>query len=176
MPMKPLIDADNPIWVPIEGYEGLYWVSYLGKIKSRRGVKKLRISADGYVRVNLYKEGSYKPYYVHRLVGKAFLDNPDNLPEIHHKDEDKWNNHAYNLEWCTSSQNSKYSSYKTTGSKCGTSKLNEESVLKIKELILNGQTQTEIAKLFDVTNHAIHRIQHGYNWSWLTGFGKEAQR
>ena len=50
--------------------------------------------------------------------------------------------------------------------------LTELDVLNIKEMIMNGIGQTDISKKFNVTNHAIHRIEHGYNWSWLTGFGR----
>lgn len=57
------------------------------------------------------------------------------------------------------------------GELVGTSKLTNEEVLKIKELLLSGTQQKQIAKMFSITNHAINRISRGKNWSWLTGFG-----
>ena len=83
------------IWKDIDGYEGLYQVSNLGRIKSlnykRTGRTKLLklVKSNGYLDIILYNNGKYKHYLVHRLVAKAFIPNPDNLPEINHIDEDK---------------------------------------------------------------------------------------
>ena len=114
------------IWKDIKGYEGLYQVSNLGQIKriSRkkfgRGAKgntverilKQEVCNSGYLRVTLYYSGTAKRYLVHRIVGTAFAPNPDNFPEINHKDENKVNNTAENLEWCTSKYNSNYGTAK----------------------------------------------------------------
>jgi hypothetical protein len=62
----------------------------------------------GYLSVMLYKNGKPKNYKIHRLVAQAFLSNPEGLPEVNHKDEDKTNNHVNNLEWCTHKYNSRY--------------------------------------------------------------------
>ena len=101
-----------------EIYEGLYKVSNLGRILSlnyrNTGKAKLRTPSkrkDGYFQVGLSKNGKTNFCLVHRLVAEAFLENPDNLPEVNHKDEDKTNNFVFlnedgtvnkeksNLEW-----------------------------------------------------------------------------
>lgn len=189
--MQAFIDSGE-VWVPIMMYEDLYEISNLGGVRSKdrthdlqnrhprpykrqlKGKIKATSKSGPYEQVSLYCGGKCKGYLVHRLVAMHFVNNPDNLPEVNHKDEDKRNNRWDNLEWVTSSQNSLHSVHKTTGSKCGTSKLTEAQVLDIAELLrITTLTQTEIAKMYGVSNHAIYRIKAGDNWAWLTGFGKE---
>ena len=109
----------DEIWKDIEGYEGLYQVSNTGQVKSLnykgRGVVKLlkqAINYNGYKRVSLYKDGKQKHYFVHRLVAMTFIPNPDDLPIINHKDENKTNNNVNNLEWCTHKYNNNYGTVK----------------------------------------------------------------
>lgn len=103
------------IWKDIKGYEGLYQVSNLGRVKSlenRSNHKKEKILAshirNQYYSVTLYKDSHYKNYTIHRLVAGAFIPNPDNLPEVNHKDENKLNNYVDNLEWCDKKYNINY--------------------------------------------------------------------
>ena len=109
------------IWRPIEGYEGLYEVSSYGRVRSldrydnrncfRKGkVLSLLKGEYGYIQVSLYYNRKMYKKYVHRLVAEAFLPNPDNLPEVNHKDEDKTNNNVDNLEWCGRKYNLSYGS------------------------------------------------------------------
>lgn len=99
-------------WVDIVGYEGLYSVSNLGRIARHLNgdTRILRpcTNSTGYSIVNLCQNGFTKSFRVHRLVAKHFIPNPYGLPEINHKDEDKSNNCATNLEWCTKSYNATY--------------------------------------------------------------------
>ena len=97
---------EEEIWRVIEGYEGLYWVSNFGRIKSKN--KILKLTKRNYVEVGLIKNGVVKTFYVHRLVANAFIPNPNNYFYINHKDENKLNNHVDNLEWCTKSYNNNY--------------------------------------------------------------------
>ena len=104
------------IWKDIEGYEGKYQVSNYGNVKSlnyrRKGKERLLKSnqyTNGYLCVMLCNN-TRKHYSIHRLVADAFIHNPDNLPCVNHKDENKHNNHVDNLEWCTYEYNSNYGS------------------------------------------------------------------
>ena len=107
----------NEIWKDIEGYEGLYQISNLGRVKSlnynKRGFERIlknKTGSRGYFNVNLSKDGKSKNINVHRIVATHFIPNPDNLPQVNHKDENKQNNCVENLEWCTAEYNNTYGS------------------------------------------------------------------
>lgn len=106
------------IWKDIKGYEGLYQVSNLGRVKSfshivrcRNGKriqpgKTLTGAFDGnYLHVTLFKNGKRKICFIHRLVASTFIDNPYDLPQVNHKDGNKMNNNVKNLEWCSARDN-----------------------------------------------------------------------
>ena len=92
-------------WKDIPGYEGLYQVSTLGRIKGNRGIKSLRIDKGGYLTVWLCKCSAQKNYKAHRLVAIAFIPNPENKATVNHIDGNKQNNCVENLEWATHSEN-----------------------------------------------------------------------
>ena len=92
------------VWKKINGFEN-YEVSNLGRVRSKRRVLKPFLNSKGYQRVNL---GAHNAKFIHRLVAEAFVDNPNGYPIINHRDEDKTNNRAENLEWCTHKYNSNY--------------------------------------------------------------------
>lgn len=98
------------IWKDIEGYEGLYQVSNMGRVKSLRRniILKNKIESNGYERVVLSINNIPKGYSVHRLVATAFISNPNNYPIVNHKDENRTNNCVDNLEWCTQKYNVNY--------------------------------------------------------------------
>ena len=100
------------IWKDIEGYEGLYKISNMGRVYSlyRNKILSPGIDTSGYKVVNLCKNRKQKTRTVHRLVAEAFIENPNNYPIINHKDENKENNIISNLEWCTCKYNINYSS------------------------------------------------------------------
>lgn len=116
-------------WSEIAGYEGLYLVSDEGEVvalpkvvkthyrTAHRKAKPIKIHLRGknglmYAFASLSKDGKTKAYSVHRLVAQAFIPNPDNLPEVNHKDENPLNNRVENLEWCTRQYNIDYSKSK----------------------------------------------------------------
>lgn len=94
----------------IPGYEGLYSATTDGRIYSERRKKYLKPfnNGNGYFIVDLCKDGNRKHYRVHRLVAQTFLENPNNLPCINHKDENRANNRVENLEYCTIEYNNQY--------------------------------------------------------------------
>ena len=94
----------------IKGYEGLYAITPEGDVYSYKRKKFLKpgVNGIGYLYVSLCKDGKIKHYGVHRLVAEAYIPNPDNLPQINHKDENKENNCLQNLEWCDAKYNINY--------------------------------------------------------------------
>lgn len=121
----------NEVWKPVKGYEDLYEVSNYGRVRSvdhyttvvqksrtynifRKGqVLTPKPRHHGYLAVPLYGRGGHatrnmRSFSVHRLVAEAFVENPNGYTEVNHKDEDKTNNRAENLEWCTRQYNTTY--------------------------------------------------------------------
>ena len=105
----------NEQWKPFKGFEGLYEISSLGRVKSlnynNTGVEKImrpQKNRNGYLHVGLRRNGKYKNLYVHRLVGEAFIPNPEGFEQVNHRDEVKTNNCVENLEWCSAKYNMNY--------------------------------------------------------------------
>lgn len=94
----------------IKGYKGVYAITSCGKVWSYTRHKFLqpRITRCGYYEVQLYSKNKSKQYRVHRLVAETYIPNPENKPEVNHKDENKLNNCINNLEWVTSKENMNY--------------------------------------------------------------------
>ena len=125
---------ENETWKPVKGYEGLYEVSDLGRVKKSKllclnqyilfwteeKILKPRKNNRGYLRIALTKNKSHKVYLVHRLVAEAFIPNPNNLPMVNHKDENPLNNISKNLEWCDSKYDNNYGTKKIRASKAMT--------------------------------------------------------
>lgn len=106
-------------WKDIRGFEGHYQISDKGRIKSI--IRKNRLSERilspymtkrGYLQVKLCIRGTTFPLSIHRAVAECFIPNPNNLPQINHKDENKKNNNVENLEWCTNTYNNMYGTVK----------------------------------------------------------------
>jgi hypothetical protein len=164
------------IWKEVLGYEGIYQVSNIGRIKNMprkfvpfERIRKNCLDSDGYGLIILYYEGTAKTKKVHRLVAQAFIPNPLNLPEVNHKNGVKTDNRVENLEWVTKKQNNEHAIrmglITPKGSQNYNAKLNDESVTKIKKLISDGVSNKEIAKIFGMSNQMISNIKLGYNWS-----------
>ena len=113
--MKEFTDTElaNEQWRDIDGYDGMYQVSDLGRVRSLKfgkvRVLRARKNRKGYLRLDLSRDGNRKNASVHRLVAHAFIPNDDdNKTQINHINEDKTDNRAVNLEWCTAQYNSTY--------------------------------------------------------------------
>lgn len=123
MKEKDSIDITAEVWKDIAGYEGLYQVSNMGRVRSfsrevkccgghsritRSHILHGYINGSGYYEVALCNSEGQSHRRVHELVAKAFIPNPTHLPVINHIDEDKANNKVNNLEWCTTAYNNAY--------------------------------------------------------------------
>lgn len=101
------------IWKDVDGYNGLYQISNIGRVKSlKKDYERIMTPTDngsGYLIVGLKKDKVRKNHYVHRLVASAFCKNPNNKKYVNHIDYDKSNNNCKNLEWCSQSENVKHS-------------------------------------------------------------------
>ena len=111
--------TESEVWKDVVGFEGFYQISDKGNIYSveRRdsrgnkcGGRALRpvYNIDGYLQVNLYRNGVPKRKFIHRLVAEAFIPNTNGFPQVNHRDEVKDNNNVENLEWCTSKYNNNH--------------------------------------------------------------------
>lgn len=172
-------------WRDIANFEGLYLISNLGHVKSVERYKRnntgtqfvnerLRVltpDKDGYLKVCLSKDGKRYVRSVHRLVAEAFIPNPDNLPVINHKNEDKQDNKVENLEWCTVRYNTMYGTGRIrTSMKQGKS---------VEQLDLDGNVIDEFysmrvaAKITGIPQPNIHKVCNGvrqtaggYKWRY----------
>lgn len=148
----------------IEGSE--YSVSNMGNIKTSKGlVLKPRLHRTGYYTVGIDKKTSV----IHRAVGKAFVPNPNNYPDLNHLEGNKLNNEATNLEWCTRKQNIHHSyslGLSTVGEKRYNSKLTEKEVLEIRALA-GSKNNREISEIYNVTHQTIWGIIHYRKWKHL---------
>lgn len=124
---------DTETFVDIEGYEGLYQISNFGRVWSVRKEIYMKGGLVGpYPSVSLTKNGHYDTFTIHRLVAKAFIPNPLDLPQVNHKDENPLNNCVDNLEWCTAKYNSNYG---TRNSKIGDKSRGHRLTDEVKERI-----------------------------------------
>lgn len=183
----------NEEWRPVKGFEGIYEVSNLGRVRSldrvltlRNGrtqpikgrIMKLGLHYKGYVRLMLSNGGDREhSHFVHRLVAEAFIPNPGDLPEVNHKDQDKGNNRADNLEWCTHKENSRYGD---RGARIGAWHLaNSPRRVPINQLDMDGNylrtfpSQAEAARQVHGSQGTISSVvgrkkksAYGYKWEY----------
>jgi hypothetical protein len=172
------------VWRDINGYEGHYQVSNIGRVKSlarvvecRKDVfvnKKEKFLSDwdcgkGYRKIKLSKDGIEKSIRVHRLVAETFLGNPESKSEVNHINGIKDDNRVGNLEWCTSSENTIHAlnnklKISQKGSEHGMSKLTEKDVLEIRE-IGRSKGLKEVSKIYKVSESLISNVLLNKIWN-----------
>lgn len=170
-----LEDLPGEIWLPVVGYEDLYHVSNFGRLKSFKRSKphilKPRISTDGYLRVALNKGNKQKDFKVYRLVAICFIPNPEEKPEVNHRDGNPLNNHVGNLEWCTRSENMRHAvdtGLSPLGEEHPKAKLTAEQVRFIR-LNPDPLNTIELAEMFGVDSTTISQIQLGRRYKTAGG-------
>jgi hypothetical protein len=165
----------NEIWKPAFGFEEYFLISNQGNIFSKRTNKILKqnIQGTGYSCIVTRLNGRQSKAIcirIHRIVALSFIDNPNDLPEVNHKDGNKLNNSTLNLEWVSSSEN-KFHAYETglkipiKGEKHNSSILTEEDVSRIKELYIPKIFgKRKISKLLGLSIHAVDGVLRGKSW------------
>lgn len=182
-------------WRDVEGYEGIYQVSSGGRVKSMRRLKKsrgsgftevnekfikLHLNQRGYCQAPLCKDNVVRMLAVHRLVAKAFIPNPDNLPQVNHRDECKTNNTVWfnedgtvdleksNLEWCDNKYNSRYGTRgQRIGDKLRGVQFSDERKEKMKGRVFSQETKNKISealkgrKIPDELKRKMSEVQKG---------------
>lgn len=174
------------IWKEVPGVGGVFFASNFGRIRSidtevpsarwRRpgGGTNTRVckgrlltcrslSRKGYCRVNL--KGTV--YLWHRIIAITFLDNPEGKPQVNHKDGDKSNNRADNLEWCTNMENRTHAvenGLQAVGEKSGKNILKEIEVLSIVEQLILGVPLVTLARRYNVSRATIRNIRDRKTW------------
>lgn len=152
------------IWKDIEGYPN-YQISNYGRVYSRNRGKMLSLGrhAQGYLLVQLHKQGVGVHFYVHRLVARAFINNPLNKPEINHINSKKDDNSSDNLEWVTRQENTNHAS----ANNLGAYRLTKPDVIDIIRESKNSSLQ-ELANKYGVTKSHISNILKGKRWRHVT--------
>lgn len=175
---------EEEIWKDVVGFEGKYQVSNLGNVRSLNweNTHKIKLIAQNIINNSGYLYVTFhaglpksKHFLVHRLVAQAFLPNPENLPQVNHKDENKLNNNIENLEWCTRKYNINYGE----GHKKATKGI-IKSVGRCVKCIETGKvfrTVISAARYYDIKQGQISNVclgkakvytAGGYHWKYIT--------
>lgn len=172
------------VWEDINGYRTRYKISNMGRVKSllrgREIILKPRLTQRGYLRVALYRNRFVNDYFVHRLVAIAFVKktnghpeikhiDQDDLPQVNHKDGNKLNNYAENLEWCDARHNQIHAislgliKYQI-GEAHHKTPFKNEDIFAIREAYKNGESQCSIANRLGVSQSSISAIVRRETW------------
>lgn len=153
----------------IVGYEN-YEIDEYGNIFNSNGIKMHQfLTYKNYMQISLCKNGKNKTYAVHRLLGLAYIDNPDNKPEINHIDGNRVNNIVENLEWVTHAENMQHSYRVNRRTNCGENNpnaiLTEEKVATIRSLFeIDKISRKELAIMFNINYQTVAKIIRNELW------------
>lgn len=168
-------------WKDIEGYENVYQISSMGRVKRletnllykgkyprkwKEKILKQNTTKAGYKKCHLSKDGKSKTPNVHRLVALSFVDNFFNLPCVNHLDGNKENNSTENLEWCSYKENTKHAIENglmgVYGTENPSAKLDRNKVNSIKSLYITGDfTHKKLSIVFGVSANTIKNVVNG---------------
>ena len=185
---KSLEQNEEEIWKDIKGYEGLYQVSNMGRVKSlehvtirkngsklpvKERILKPEILHNGYLRVKLYDSSDkMKRFLVHRLVCEAFHENPENRPDVNHINEDKSDNRACNLEWVTRKENNNHGTRIARVAKVRSKPVGQYT--RDGKLIKVWQSATEVERRLGLDPSNIGKVArgerktaYGYVWKYI---------
>jgi hypothetical protein len=170
-------------WKPIVGFTGYYEVSNMGRVRTvshfvRKGngvryvqgrLRTLQPVDGGYLKVRLYKNDTGHNRWVHRLVARAFLRNPQHKPEVHHRRDPKRNNAVTNLKWVTVAEHARLTRLEgkiRRGSYNGRSELNTRQITEMRELRRH-QTLRQLATRYGVGESCVSMIVRRRRWKHI---------
>ena len=161
-------------WRPVAGYEGLYEVSNMGRVRNRFKLMKQYINPGGYFFLKLSKNSEVKTGLIARLVAKSFIPNPAGKPEVNHKNGLKTDNNAVNLEWCTGEENRNHAKVNGLvkvlyGEDAAPSRLKLGEVMEIRSLYRAGVRSGRIAERFGIHPASAYQIAIGVRWGHVPG-------
>lgn len=178
----------NETWKDIPGYENIYQVSNIGRVKRlaywhkvklhnvnntfrQERILKISLNTSGYKQAYLCNNYIGKSIAIHRLVASAFIENIDNKKQVNHKDGNKLNNNVNNLEWCTYHENLDHAikhNLRAVGEKCGSAKLKNSDVVEIRELYSSKKyTNKELAIIYGVADSTMSQVISRRYWNHI---------
>ena len=175
--------TESEVWKDVAGYEGYYQVSNKGNVYSVERIDTLgrkqgglmltiRFSTHGYPIADLYKNGKLETKSVHRLVAETFLPNPNGLPQVNHRDEDKDNNNVENLEWCDSKYNINYGTRSERSAQARSKKVKATNIKTGEVLTFNSAKEAKKEGYHNVSApcrgvyHTSGHLYKGHKWSY----------
>lgn len=173
------------IWKPIEGYEGQYEVSNIGRVKSlsriayrdfrykkhsalyiKERIKKPYVLKNGYITIALIKNNKTNITYLHRIIAEAFIKKPIGCNIVNHKNGVKTDNRIENLEWCTSGYNNLHA-IRNRLRKPANACLDEKNAIRIIEMRKQKLTHIEIARILKISKCTVRGFLSGNSYKWL---------
>lgn len=170
------MSAAKERWLPVPGYESDYIVSSFGNvapISGRRGSRPFKplsqsLCGSGYLKVTLRKNGNGANVMIHRIVALAFVPNPEHKPQINHKNGNKLDNRAENLEWVTRSENQLHA-YRVLGR----ARSHKGHPVKIsaddaREIFRSQLSTKELSDIYGISDTMVRNIKQGKSWKEAT--------